>query len=209
MYYMKKYRVIVKEATSGKRIIIKEDGYKECVLCLKEIVSKVDTEFECEHSLVEIISEDNVLQYRFVWDKENGKYFVPVRFIGELTMQADYGRSGFKKLYETLNENRSSLTLTCTDRNGERITTGSGVFDWVSKTIVKAENTNFKTIDNMIDALLLALPAGIYESIHSLDLRINDDGLFTKRPVYFWSKAYGSEFDIIIANHLEGVSYEL
>jgi len=208
---MNTFRLFVRKIGSSKREILVEGSNKDCVVKLASILQQGREDGFYTYELMDIIREDSILFQRYVLDKEHeGKGFSVLKFLGCLSTQSDFGRSGMYKMNKILRENSSSFTLVCTDHNGERVTTGSGIFDWVSKTIVKAENTPFETLDAMIDNTLLALPANMCSEVHSINIKLNDDGVFSDRPIYFWFKEHGnSEYDFIIANFLEGVSYEL
>lgn len=197
------YRVIVTYKDRSKRVIF-EGSYRDCVLCMQGT-----TDLGGFGVCTDMVRSDSLIMIRQMLNKDNG-FSKPLRYLGQLDTQQYYPFGDLKKLYTFLRENNISFSTACTASGTEREYCTKEFFLKKEKQRLQIESTGFGTIDDVTDIVLLALPKGVSDGVHSITIRLNDTTSNDPLPINLWSRGRDDgEFDIFVAHRLGDISYEL
>lgn len=196
------YRVIATYKDRSKKVIF-EGSYRDCVLCMQGARDLEDT-----YACIDLVRSDSLLMVRQISNKD--KFNRPVRHLGQLDTQQYYPFGDLKKLYTFLRENNISFSTVCTASGTEREYCTKEFFIKNEMQRLSIESTGFGTIDDVTDIVLLALPEGVSNDVHSITIRLNDTTSNDSLPINLWSRGRDDgEFDIFVAHRLGDISYEL
>lgn len=196
------YRVIAAYKDRSKKVIF-EGSYRDCVLCMQGTMDLGGLGV-----YLDMVRSDSLLMIRQVL--VNAGFSKPLRHLGQLDTQQYYPFGYLKKLYTFLRENNISFSTVCTASGTEREYCTKEFFLKNEMQRLSIESTGFGTIDDVTDIVLLALPKGVSDDVHSITIRLNDTTSNDSLPINLWSRGRDDgELDIFVAHRLGDISYEL